>query len=66
MLQIKIRNGRGAVVKTLALGAKPVNAVASAWFRCSLPKGTYRFYVYATDKAGNPQAIVGYNKLTVR
>ena len=65
-VSIKILNGRGAVVKTLALGAKPVNAVASAWFRCSLPKGTYRYYVYATDKAGNPQTIVGNNKLTVR
>jgi hypothetical protein len=28
--------------------------------------GTYRFSVYAIDKAGNPQAKVGYNKLVVK
>ncbi len=63
---IKIKNSRGSVVKTLSLGTKSVNTSLSAKFVCTLPKGTYRFYVYATDQASNTQSSTGNNKLVVR
>ncbi len=63
---IKIRNRAGKVVKTLPLGIKSVNASFSAKYRCTLAKGTYRFYVYAVDTAGNTQSKVGSNRLTVK
>jgi len=63
---IKIKNRKGKVVKTLRPGSVSVNVQRSTTFRCRLAKGTYKFYVYATDASGNPQAKVGYNRLTVR
>ena len=63
---IKIKTRSGKVVKTINAGSKAVNTVLSVKFRCTLTKGTYRFYVYAIDASGNKQAKVGYNKLTVR
>ena len=38
----------------------------TATFRCTLAKRTYRYYVYATDVAGNRQNKVAGNRLTVR
>jgi hypothetical protein len=38
----------------------------SASFVCKLPRGTYRFYVYATDIAGNIATKVATNRLTVK
>ena len=63
---IKIRNSRGVVVKTLTLGTQAVNTLLSKRFVCKLPKGTYRFSVYAKDAAGNKQSKVGSNTLTVK
>ena len=34
-------------------------------FRCDMPKGTYRFFVFATDAAGNEQTAVGSNVFDV-
>ena len=39
---------------------------STASFRCKLARGKYRFYVYATDPAGNKQVKVASNRLTVR
>jgi hypothetical protein len=63
---IKIKNSRGSVVKTINLGTKTVNTTLSARFACTLPKGTYRFYVYGTDQARNTQSTIGSNRLVVR
>ncbi len=63
---ITIKDRRGRVVKRLQLGSKPVNTALTARFRCALRPGTYRFSVRATDAAGNPQANVASQKLTVR
>ncbi len=38
----------------------------AARFLCTLPAGRYRFSACATDAAGNPQARVASNRLTVR
>jgi hypothetical protein len=65
---IKVKNHAGKIVKTLRCGVKAVNTTLSVRF--TVPRtwkaGTYRFYVYATDAAGNVQAKVGSNKLLVR
>jgi len=62
---IRIRNAAGVVVRTLAYQDQPVNQLLSTSFTCTLAGGTYRFSVYARDTAGNPQATVGTNRLTV-
>ena len=63
---IKIKNKAGKVVKTLRPGAKAVNVLQKATFTCKLAKGTYKFYVTATDAAGNKAGNTAVNKLTVR
>ena len=63
---IKIKNAAGKVVKTLKLGAKPVNTAGAAKFTCKLARGKYRFFVSATDTAGNVQSNIARNKLVVR
>ena len=63
---IKIKTLGGTTKKTISLGKRYVNKTQSYRFRCTLPKRTYRFYVYATDGAGNKQAKVGSNRLVVR
>ena len=66
---IKVRNRAGNLVKTLGPAVKAVNS-ALTW-KFTVPRtwrtGTYRFYVYAKDKAGNTQTPpVGSNKLVVK
>jgi hypothetical protein len=63
---IKIKSKAGKVVKTIKLAGKPVNTALSASFKAKLAKGTYKFLVYAIDKAGNKQANVATNKLVVK
>jgi len=63
---IKVKSRGGKVVKTIRAGQVAVNKTLSAKFGCRLAKGTYRFYVYATDMAGNGPAKIGSNKLTVK
>ena len=36
-----------------------------ATFTCHLARGCYRFFVYATDAAGNVQNVVASNTLQV-
>ena len=64
---IRIKNAAGTVVKTLGpYRGKRVNRLLSASFTCTLRRGTYRFSVYASDRAGNPQKLpVGSNLLRV-
>ena len=62
---ITIKKRRGAVVQVLDLGVQPVNTPLTAAFSCTLRAGTYRFYVQATDAAGNPQANIASQRLTV-
>jgi hypothetical protein len=56
------------VVKTLTFTGKPVSTMLGA--KLAVPRtwraGTYTFYVFATDNAGNRQSLVGRNLLTVR
>ena len=50
---IKIKNSHGKTVKTISAGSVTVNESLKATFRCKLAKGTYKYYVYATDASGN-------------
>jgi hypothetical protein len=65
-VMIKVKTLKGKVVKTLRLGLRPVNRALTYWYHCTLPRGTYGYFVYATDLAGNKQASVGSNRLSVR
>ena len=63
---VKIKNRSGRVVKTV-VGWGLVNKPMSVVFDCYLPRGVYRFYVYAKDTAGNPQTLpIDSNRLTIR
>jgi 5-hydroxyisourate hydrolase-like protein (transthyretin family) len=66
---IKVRNRAGNLVRTLGPAVRAVNSLLP--WRFTVPRtwrtGTYRFYVYAKDKAGNTQTLpVGSNKLVVK
>jgi hypothetical protein len=63
--RIVVKNAHGRVVKTVRKTVK-TGLTSTASFRCRLAKGKYRFYVYATDPAGNRQVKVASNRLTVR
>ncbi len=63
---IKVATLGGKVVKVLKLGQGSVNRLLSYQFRCRLAKRTYKFRVYATDAAGNKQAVAGWNRLIVK
>jgi hypothetical protein len=65
-VSISIKNRRGKTVKTIDAGVKSVNADRTSKFRCTLAKGAYKYYVYATDAAGNKQSKAGYGRLTVK
>ena len=62
---VTIRNARNGVVKVMHLGPRPANTPLTAGFRCSMRPGKYRFSVRATDGAGNRQANVAVQTLTV-
>lgn len=66
---IKVKNRAGTVVKSLKPVVKKVNTTLPWTF--TVPRtwrtGTYHFYIYATDRAGNTQAKpVGVNHLYVK
>jgi hypothetical protein len=63
---IKIKNSAGKVVKTISAGTKAVNVLLATKFRCTLARGTYKYYVYAIDASGNAQSKIGSAKLTVK
>ncbi len=62
---IKVKKLDDSVVRTFLLGSKKVNVLLGYRWKCGLAKGTYRFYVYGTDPAGNTQSYVGRNTLVV-
>ena len=65
-VQLIVTDARGRNKWSARLFARPVNKNQSYSFRCTLAAGKYRYYVYATDAAGNVQASVGSNKLTIK
>ncbi len=63
--RIVIKNSHNRVVKTIKKSVK-TGVGSTASFRCTLARGKYKFYVRATDPAGNKQVKVASNRLIVR
>jgi hypothetical protein len=63
---IRIRSASGQLVKKAVLERRRVDRSLRYRFACMLPRGTYRFSVYATDAAGNVQTAAARNTLVVR
>jgi hypothetical protein len=65
-VSIVLKNSRGRSMKWITPGAQPTGRLLRAGSKITLPAGTYRFYVYATDHIGIHQSRVASNRLTVR
>jgi hypothetical protein len=63
---IKVKNAGGKVVQTANVGVQKVDMKQTAVLRVAVPRGAYRFCVYATDTAGNRQSSVGSANLLVK
>jgi hypothetical protein len=63
---IKVRTRGGKLVQTVVLPRRTVNRWHSGRFVCRLPRGAYRFSVYAVDLGGNRQTRPAVNSLRVR
>ena len=63
---VVVKKSGGATVQTLTAHSVPVNAAQGQSFTCTLGKGRYAWYVYATDLAGNRQKNVAQAWLTVK
>ncbi len=63
---IKIERNNGSTAQTIRKNNVAMNAKHTAYFTCNLAKGTYTWYVYATDLAGNTQANIAHAKLKVK
>ena len=63
---IRVTTRSGRLMRKLTAKTVRVDTHLTASFACTLAKGRYRFSVYATDAAGNRQAKVSSNTLTVR
>jgi hypothetical protein len=65
VLKVKAVKSR-KVVKSKTLTGVAMNVLQTHRFKVTFKKGAYRWYVYATDLAGNPQANVDSSTLRVR
>ena len=63
---IKVKTSRGRLVRKLVASGVTVNKRLVMSFVFRRTAGRYRFFVYATDAAGNTQSSVGSNRLTVK
>ncbi len=63
---IVVRSSKTETARRLKLGTRATNKPLSYKWTCSLRRGSYRFFVYASDLAGNRQVSVGSNRLVVR
>jgi hypothetical protein len=66
--KVVVKDARGKVMKTFATSALTSRS-SGTWYSVKWTpkaKGTYRYYVYAKDLAGNPQSEVGSAKVVVK
>ena len=64
-VSIVVKSASGRPVKSVRLAARAVDRNLAWRFVCNLAAGRYRFYVSATDAAGNRQVKEAENSLTV-
>jgi hypothetical protein len=62
---IQIKKGK-RVVKTKTLSGVPMNTTEIYSFKVNLKSGSYKWYVYAKDLAGNPQVKADWASFKVR
>jgi hypothetical protein len=65
-VRLVVRTPAGRRRAALDLGWRATGAPQGAVWRATLPRGTYRLWVYATDQAGNGQTTAGSARLVVR
>jgi hypothetical protein len=65
-VRLVVRTLSGRARATLRPGWRATGATLGATWRVTVPRGTYRVWVYATDQAGNRQSVAGRARLTVR
>jgi hypothetical protein len=63
---VKIKTLAGTTVKVIRLPQRSVNHWHVCHYTCGLPRGKYRFCVFAIDSGGNRQKRIASNKLTVK
>ena len=63
---IIVKNAAGHSMGDVVLKGKTVNKLVSSTVSCWLRRGTYKFYVAATDRAGNQQTKLATNKLVIK
>lgn len=63
---VKLKPRSGRILRTFVRQRVPVNAPVTVSFRCTLPKGSYRWVVRARDAAGNPEVAPAEGRLFVR
>jgi len=64
-IQVVVKNSHGTTITTI----RPTTKNTATWYSVKWTpkaKGTFRYYVYAKDLAGNPQRIKGNAKVVVR
>jgi hypothetical protein len=65
-VRLVVRTLSGRRRATLRPGWRATGTLQTASWRATLPRGTYRVWVYATDQAGNRQARAGSARLIIR
>lgn len=65
-IYVKIKNSKGKTVKTQSFSATKSTFKWYSFNWKSKAKGTYKYYVYAKDLAGNPQSSAGWAKVKVK
>ena len=65
-VRVRVIGPKGTIVRSILLRHQRVGRALAAGFRCRLAPGTYRYVVYATDSARNPQVRPASNLLLVR
>jgi hypothetical protein len=65
VIKIKATKG-GKTVKTITMDKVPVNVTQTASVKATFAKGSYKWYVYATDLAGNAQGNVDSASFVVK
>ena len=65
-VSLHLRSSTGKKLKAVPLGEQETGKLLAYLWKCTLPKGKYKYSILATDLAGNNAAKIGTSILTVR